>query len=129
MSECPQELHYTGSHEWVRLERDDTAVVGITDYAQHQLGDLVFIELPNTGVEVNKGDELVVLESVKTAADVYAPLSGEVLEVNTQLESQPDLINQDPYGNGWIYRLKITDMDELDTLMNASAYQEEITEE
>ena len=129
MTDCPQELHYTESHEWVRIENDDTILVGITDHAQQQLGDLVFVELPNVETEVGKGDDLVVLESVKTAADVYAAVSGEVVEVNTQLEDKPDLINEDPYGNGWIYRIKPTDMSEIDELMNAEAYQAHIAEE
>ncbi len=129
MSECPRELHYTESHEWVRLENDDTVTVGITDHAQQQLGDLVFVELPSTDVEVSKGDDLVVLESVKTAADVYAAVSGEVSEVNAQLEDKPDLVNQDPYGNGWIYKIKLADSDELDQLMNSQAYQAHIAEE
>lgn len=129
MTECPKELHYTESHEWVRLENDDTVAVGITDHAQQQLGDLVFVELPKVGTEVGKGEDLVVLESVKTAADVYAAVSGEVTEINVQLEEQPDLINEDPYGNGWLYRIKMSDSSELDQLMDAQAYQTYITEE
>lgn len=129
MSDCPQELHYTDSHEWVRLENDDTVAVGITEHAQSQLGDLVFVELPKIDTEVNKGDDLVVLESVKTAADVYAAVSGEVIAVNEQLEETPDLINQDPYGTGWIYKMKLSDSAELDQLMNADAYQAQISEE
>lgn len=127
--DCPRELHYTTSHEWIRLESDDTVVVGITDFAQHQLGDLVFVELPDMQTSLNKGDELSVVESVKTAADVYAPISGTVIAVNQQLEQQPDLINQDPYGNGWICRFKPHDLEELDELMDSDGYQEMITEE
>ncbi len=129
MTDCPRELHYTESHEWVRLDGDDTVVIGITDYAQHQLGDLVFVELPDMQLSLDKGDELAVVESVKTAADVYAPISGVVIEVNSQLESQPDSINQDAYGNGWICRIKPSDMEELDELMDADAYEEMIAEE
>jgi glycine cleavage system H protein len=129
MSDCPRELHYTESHEWVRLEGDDTVVVGITDYAQHQLGDLVFVELPDMQLSLDKGDELSVVESVKTAADVYAPISGTVIEVNQQLESQPDLINQDAYGTGWICRIKPSDLEELDELMDADAYEEKIADQ
>ena len=127
MSDNPRELHYTESHEWVRLEGDDTVVVGITDHAQHQLGDLVFVELPEMG-SLEKGDELAVVESVKTAADVYAPISGKIIEVNTQLETRPELINEDSYGEGWICRIKPDDLEELDELMDADQYQEMISE-
>ena len=106
MSDCPRELHYTESHEWVRLENDDMVTIGITDHAQHQLGDLVFVELPEV-IAMEKGDEMAVVESVKTAADVYAPISGKVIEVNPQLETRPELINEDPYGDGWICRSEI----------------------
>lgn len=129
MSDCPRELHYTDSHEWVRLESDDTVVVGITDFAQHQLGDLVFVELPDAMSGLEKGDELAVIESVKTAADVYAPITGTVFEVNSQLESNPGLINEDPYGRGWICRIKPENLDELDELLDADAYQAVIAEE
>lgn len=129
MSELPQELKYTKSHEWVKLADDDTVLVGITDHAQCQLGDLVFVELPEENKAVTQGDDVVVLESVKTAADAYAPASGEVLEINHALESQPELINQDPYGNGWLYRLKISDKAQIDALMNAQGYQQFVDEE
>jgi glycine cleavage system H protein len=129
MSDFPRELHYTESHEWIRLESDDTVVIGITDHAQHQLGDLVFVELPDMGLSVDQGDELSVVESVKTAADVYAPISGEVVEINKQLETRPELINEDPYGDGWICRIKPADLDELEGLMDADAYRESIAEE
>lgn len=121
MSDFPRELHYTESHEWVRLENGDTIVVGITDHAQHQLGDLVFVELPEM-IALEKGDEMAVVESVKTAADVYAPISGKIIEVNTQLETRPELINEDAYGEGWICRIKPDDLEELDELMDADAY-------
>lgn len=129
MSDFPRELHYTESHEWVRLEHDDTVVIGITEHAQHQLGDLVFVELPDMQLTVEQGDELSVVESVKTAADVYSPISGEVVAVNQQLESRPELINQDPYGNGWICRIKPSDLEELDELLDADAYEEKVSEE
>lgn len=128
MSDTPRELHYTESHEWVRLEGDDTVVVGITDHAQHQLGDLVFVELPEI-VALEKGDEMAVVESVKTAADVYAPISGKIIEVNPQLETRPELINEDSYGEGWICRIKPDDLEELDELMDADQYQEMISED
>ena len=128
MSDCPRGLYYTESHEWVRLESDDTVYVGITDHAQHQLGDLVFVELPDLDLNVEAGDEIAVVESVKTAADIYAPLDGKVIESNQQLNEQPELINQDPYGLGWIYQLKISDPSELDNLLNADAYEKHITD-
>lgn len=129
MSDYPRELHYTDSHEWVRLESDDTVTVGITHHAQHQLGDLVFVELPEMNDVLEKGDEMAVVESVKTAADVYAPLSGKIIAINPQLESRPQLINEDPYGNGWICRIKPEDLNELDELMDADKYQESVSGE
>ena len=129
MTDCPRELHYTESHEWVRLEGDDTVVIGITDHAQHQLGDLVFVELHDMQLALEKGDEMAVVESVKTAADVYAPISGTVVEVNPQLESRPDLINEDPYGDGWICRIKPSEIEELGELMDADGYKEMIAED
>lgn len=129
MSDIPRELHYTESHEWVRLESDDTVTVGITDHAQHQLGDLVFVELPDVNTVLEKGDEMAVVESVKTAADVYAPLSGKIIAVNPQLESRPQLINEDAYGNGWICRIKPEALDQLDELLNADQYEKTISEE
>lgn len=128
-ADFPRELHYTESHEWVRLDSDDTILVGISDFAQHQLGDLVFVELPDVHAALDQGDELSVVESVKTAADVYAPISGEVIEVNQQLESRPELINQDPYGDGWICRIKPSDLDELDELMDADEYEAKVAED
>lgn len=128
-ADFPRELHYTESHEWVRLDSDDTVLVGISDFAQHQLGDLVFVELPDVHTVLEQGDEMSVVESVKTAADVYAPISGEVIEVNQQLESRPELINQDPYGDGWICRIKPSDLDELDELMDADEYESKVAED
>lgn len=128
MSDCPRELHYTESHEWVRLENDDTVTIGITDHAQHQLGDLVFVELPDNHSGMEKGDELAVIESVKTAADVYAPISGEVIAINEQLSARPELINQDPYGTGWICKIKPDNLDELDELLDADKYNDSVSE-
>jgi glycine cleavage system H protein len=128
MSETPDDLKYTKSHEWVRFEGDDTYLVGITDHAQEQLGDLVFVELPDTSAQVHAGDEVVVVESVKTAADVYAPLSGEIIEVNETLENDPARVNNEPYGDGWLFRIKIKDASELKDLMDAQTYQTEISE-
>ena len=129
MADFPRELHYTESHEWVRLENDDTVVIGITEHAQHQLGDLVFVELPDMQLVLEQGDEMSVVESVKTAADVYSPISGEVIAVNQQLESRPELINEDPYGEGWICRIKPHDLEELDELLDADEYEEKVSEE
>lgn len=127
MSDCPRELHYTQSHEWVRLESDDTVTVGITDHAQHQLGDLVFVELPDNFLVLEQGDEMAVVESVKTAADVYAPISGKVIEVNPQLQTRPELINEDPYGDGWICRIQPEDTEELSELLDADAYLDTVS--
>ena len=128
MSNIPKNLQYTKTHEWVKKD-DEFLTIGITDHAQTMLGDLVYVELPDMQLALEKGDEMTVVESVKTAADVYAPISGVIVEVNKQLESQPDLINQDPYGNGWICRIKPTDMEELDELMDADTYRDTIAEE
>jgi glycine cleavage system H protein len=129
MADAPNDLQYTKTHEWIRHEKGEIYTVGITDHAQHQLGDLVFVELPEVDADVNGGDEVVVVESVKTAADVYSPLTGKIVEVNESLESQPALVNQDPYGDGWLFRIKIEDDSELDDLLDADGYNEEIAEE
>lgn len=122
MSVIPENLKYTKTHEWARLEGDGTVTVGITDHAQSQLGDLVFVELPEVGTTVAAGKECAVVESVKAAADVYSPLTGEVLAVNEALTDSPELINEDPYGKGWLFRLSTTDS--LDGLLDAAAYAE-----
>ncbi|HLD84202.1 MAG TPA: glycine cleavage system protein GcvH [Coxiellaceae bacterium] len=129
MTDFPRELHYTDTHEWVRLESDDTISIGITDFAQQQLGDIVFVELPEKGLSVEKGNELAVIESVKTAADMYAPIAGDVIDMNHQLNEQPDLVNEDPYGNGWICRMKPEQLDDLDQLMDADDYQAMISKD
>jgi glycine cleavage system H protein len=128
MSEVPAELKYMSSHEWVLVE-DDVATVGITDHAQELLGDLVYVELPETGSTVAAGDSVGVIESVKAASDTYAPLSGDVIEVNADLEDAPDRINVDPYGDGWMYKMTIEDAEELDNLLDADAYSESIADE
>ncbi|MBK9185785.1 MAG: glycine cleavage system protein GcvH [Moraxellaceae bacterium] len=128
MSSTPIELKYATSHEWVRLE-GDIAIVGITDHAQEALGDLVFVELPDLGDTVNAGDEAGVVESVKAASDIYAPVSGEVVEVNPALEDTPELINSDPYGEGWMYKIRVSDMAELDDLLSADEYDEQVATE
>ena len=128
MSSTPIELKYATSHEWVRLE-GDIAIVGITDHAQEALGDLVFVELPDLGDTVNAGDEAGVVESVKAASDIYAPVSGEVIELNPALEDTPELINTDPYGEGWMYKIRVSDMAELDDLLSADEYDEQVATE
>jgi glycine cleavage system H protein len=121
MSELPGDLRYTSEHEWLRKEEDGTVTVGITDHAQGALGDLVYVELPEVGQEVDSGGEMAVVESVKAASDVYAPISGEVVAVNEDLNDDPEKINADPYGDGWIVRLQPSD-DGGDT-MSPDEYQ------
>lgn len=115
-------VRYTKDHEYVRVD-GDTAVVGISDYAQGQLGDVVFVELPEPGKKVEKGKEAAVVESVKAASEVYAPLTGEVVEINAELEGAPGLVNEDAEGKGWFLKLKIADPAELDGLMDEDAYK------
>ena len=125
MSEVPSELKYTESHEWLRVEDDGLVTVGITDHAQELLGDLVFVELPETDAEFSAGDECCVVESVKAASDVYMPISGEIVEVNEALADEPEIINNSPYDNGWLFKIKPSG-DELDELMDAEGYQASI---
>jgi glycine cleavage system H protein len=122
MSEIPGDLKYRDSHEWVRPEDDGSAVVGISDHAQAELGDMVFVELPEAGASFSQGDACAVVESVKAASDIYAPVSGEVLEANASLEDQPELVNTDPYGDGWLFRIQLADAEELDGLLGAEEY-------
>ncbi|QLH42583.1 MAG: glycine cleavage system protein GcvH [Coxiellaceae bacterium] len=129
MQDVPADLRYTPSHEWVRLEEDGTLVVGITEYAQNLLGDLVFIELPEIESEVQAGDEIAVVESVKAASDVYAPIGGEIVEVNEALIDMPGTVNNDPYGDGWLFRIKPYNEREYDKLMRAEQYREQIANE
>jgi glycine cleavage system H protein len=128
MSTTPNELKYAASHEWARLEEDGTVTVGITDHAQTALGDVVFVELPEVGTVFSAGQEAGVVESVKAASDVYAPVSGEVIEVNAALEEAPEAINADPYGDGWFYKIRPSDPAELDGLLTADQYQDECEE-
>ena len=121
--QLPEALKYSASHEWSRLE-GDTLTVGITDFAQDQLGDVVFVELPSVGQTVTAGTAVAVVESVKTASDIYAPVSGEVLEVNDVLEDAPETINSDPFEEGWMFKLRVSDTSELDKLLDADAYQQ-----
>ncbi len=123
MSDTPVELRYASSHEWARNE-DGLVTVGISDFAQESLGDVVFVELPEVGQLAAAGEEIGVVESVKAAADIYAPVSGTVVAVNENLEDAPELVNQDPYGDGWFYRLEATDEAEVEELLDAAAYRE-----
>ena len=129
MSNIPGELSYASTHEWIRLEEDNIATIGITDHAQSQLGDLVFVELPEVSSQVNAGDDIVVVESVKTASDVYSPLSGEIIAVNQNLGDSPDHVNNSPYDDGWLYRIRLSDQSELDSLLSAQDYQTQINSE
>ena len=128
MSELPEELKYTSSHEWVRVE-GDTVTIGITDHAQSQLGDIVFVELPEEGEQFSKGDECGVIESVKTASDIYAPISGEITAVNNDLEDSPAIVNNSPYADGWLFQFKNVDTEMLSDLLSAQEYADVIAEE
>jgi glycine cleavage system H protein len=121
----PSDLLYCPSHEWLRLE-GDTATVGITDHAQEELTDVVFVELPAVGRAVDSGDPTAVVESVKAASDIYAPVGGEVIEVNPEVEADPSLVNTDPYGKGWIFKLRVKNAGEASKLMDPAAYQAHI---
>ena len=114
---------YSTDHEWIELKEEDEVVIGITDFAQEQLGDLVYIELPSIGDEIACGDNISVIESVKAASDLIAPVSEEVVDVNNQLEDEPELVSEDPMGEGWFIKVKLSDISELDDLMDESAYQ------
>ena len=122
MSNLPEELKYTKEHEWIRDEGDGSVTVGITDHAQKLLGDLVFVELPEVGASLEAGADCVVVESVKAASDVYSPLNGEVAAVNDALGDAPEVINDDPYGEGWIFKMKPADAADLGALLDAAAY-------
>jgi len=128
MSEVPDQLLFTEDHEWLRLEDDGDVTVGITDHAQAALGELVFVEVPESGAEFAEGDACAVVESVKAASDVYCPLAGEVTEVNEALADEPELVNSSPYEEGWIFRLRPTDATVLDDKMDAEAYQRFLAE-
>ena len=124
----PVELRYRDTHEWVRKEGDETATVGITDFAQDQLGDVVFVELPTPGITVSAGDQVAVIESVKTASDIYSPVSGTITDVNASLEAAPETINTSPYADGWLFRVRMSNEEELNSLLSASDYLETATE-
>lgn len=129
MSNIPSDFKYAGSHEWALVGDDGTATIGISDYAQEALGDLVFVELPEVGDSLNAGDNVAVVESVKAASDIYAPVSGEVVEVNSRLADAPELVNEDCYGDGWLLKMSIADESDLDDLLDAEAYEAQVADE
>ena len=122
MSETPDDLRYAKTHEWARDEGDGTVLVGITDHAQDSLGDVVYVELPEVGQEVSAGEEVSVVESVKAASDIYSPVSGEIVAINELLEDAPETVNESPYGDGWFFRVKLSDPSDLDELLDAEGY-------
>ena len=122
MSQIPEALLYTKDHEWVQLHQDGTATVGITDYAQESLGDITFVEFPMAGESFSNGDTFGVVESVKAASDLYMPLDAEVLEVNEEVDAEPELLNSDPYQKGWLLKISLTDASQVEALLNADAY-------
>ncbi|MDG2047759.1 MAG: glycine cleavage system protein GcvH [Halioglobus sp.] len=129
MSQTPSELRYAVTHEWARREEDGTVTVGITDHAQEALGDVVFVELPDVGTVFAAADDAGVVESVKAASDVYAPVSGEVISINSTLEEEPETVNSDPYNDGWFYKLQPADSSELEALLSAENYQQQCEDE
>lgn len=126
MSNIPAELKYVASHEWLRKEDDGTVTVGITEHAQDLLGDIVYVELPEVGENAAADYEIAVVESVKAASDVYAPISGEIVAINEALEDAPETINSDPYGDGWFFRIKPDNADDIDSLLSADEYKNEL---
>ena len=129
MSNIPSELRYATSHEWVRNEGDGTVTVGITEHAQDLLGDMVFVELPDVGDNISTGDDVAVCESVKAASDIYAPVSGEVVAVNEDLEDAPELVNSDAFGDGWLFKIKLDDAKEIESMLDAEGYKNSIDED
>ena len=123
MSNVPAELKYSKEHEWLRKEADGSYTVGITEHAQELLGDMVFVDLPEVGATVSAGDDCAVAESVKAASDIYAPIGGEIVAVNDALSDSPELVNSEPYTDGWIFKIKASDESELDSLLDATAYE------
>ena len=125
MSNIPDQLRYTASHEWVKVD-GGTATVGITDHAQHELSDVVYVDLPKVGAQAAAGAVIAVIESVKAASDIYSPVSGEIVEINAGLAKKPELINQDPYGDAWLFRIKLANPSEIDALKDAAAYRAQV---
>jgi len=128
MATYPEDCLYTREHEWIRVE-DDVGVIGITDYAQEALGDIVYVELPSVGDHFSQGEPFGNVESVKAVSELYMPVSGEIVEVNEDLAESPQLVNEDPYGDGWMVKIALSDPTELETLMSASEYEEYVKEE
>lgn len=128
MSNVPSELKYATTHEWVRNDGNGIVTVGITEHAQELLGDMVFVELPDVDDEIGTGDDVAVAESVKAASDIYAPITGIVVEINEELEDSPELVNSDAYGEGWLFKVKVADESELDSLLDAEGYTASIAE-
>lgn len=126
MSDTPDTLLYAASHEWVRQLEGDVIEVGISDYAQESLGDVVYVELPEVGAEFAAGQECCAVESVKAASDIYAPLSGEIIAVNSELDDEPELLNESPYEKGWMFRIKVSDLSQLDSLLSGEAYTTQV---
>ena len=129
VSNIPDELRYATTHEWIRIEDDGNASVGISDHAQDALGDIVFVELPEPGTSVNAKDEVAVVESVKAASDIYSPVSGSIIAINETLLDAPETVNSSPYENGWFFKIKVSDAAELEELMDAEGYSEHCEEE
>ena len=125
MSDVPTDLSYSSSHEWVNVE-GDTATIGISDHAQEELTELVFIELPEVGSQLTAGDPCAVVESVKTASDIYAPVSGQVIEINDALDTEPGTVNEDPYGDGWFFKVRLSNPDEINDLLSDEEYAEQV---
>ena len=129
MSNIPDDFHYASTHEWIRVDENGVATVGISEHAQEALGDIVFVELPEPGTEIEARAEVAVVESVKAASDIYSPVSGVITEVNEALIDSPELVNSAPFGDGWIYKMTINDEKDLDELMSAEAYADHCADE
>jgi glycine cleavage system H protein len=129
MSKTPKELKYTKSHEWARVEKDGSVTIGITDHAQSLLGDMVFVELPKVGASVTAGKECAVVESVKAASDVYAPIGGTVLAINDAVTGSPEIVNKDAYGEGWMFRIKPANAGDVNALLDSTAYSAQVAAE
>ena len=129
MSQLPEDYKFTKSHEWAKMEEDGSILVGISDYAQAALGELVFVEVPEEGASVLAGDAVAVVESVKSASDIYSPISGEIIAINEDLEATPELINEDAFERGWIFRIQPTDAGEIEELLDAEEYQTQLDED
>ncbi len=128
MSEIRSELKYLSSHEWARVEEDGTVTIGISDYAQESLGDVVYVECPDVGAAIVAGEQVAVVESVKAASDIYAPISGEVIEVNEALEDSPETVNDSPYDDGWFFKVRPDELEELGNALDSEAYEEQLDE-